>query len=233
MGAMGIADAGELTAIAQSAIVPIKASFMLSSSGKCEGQASSGVQSSTSGTPVLRGSSEERTIESHIDSVATRFVGENERWIAQATENMNAIFSPCHAGPVVRHFILVCSRASGYAPGATGVQPGCIAPLPAAIGGRLCGSTMSAAEPSQAEQGVPKGIREPRHVGAAGNQPSRTERSVAPALRGGFPIQPVKQQLDVIVRLAAFAKAPASPWTRGPVEALAKTGPGDPVFQRR
>jgi hypothetical protein len=38
---------------------------------------------------------------------------------------------------------------------------------------------------------------------------------------------------NVVVRLAAFAKASACLNTVGPVEALAETGPDDPVFQRR
>jgi hypothetical protein len=37
----------------------------------------------------------------------------------------------------------------------------------------------------------------------------------------------------VIARLAAFAKASAAERICGPGEALAETGPGDPVFQRR
>jgi hypothetical protein len=43
----------------------------------------------------------------------------------------------------------------------------------------------------------------------------------------------IKQPPDVVARLAAFAKASAAERIRRPGVALAETGPGDPVFQRR
>jgi hypothetical protein len=44
---------------------------------------------------------------------------------------------------------------------------------------------------------------------------------------------PPKLPSPVIARLAAFAKASAAERICGPGEALAETGPGDPVFQRQ
>ena len=56
------------------------------------------------------------------------------------------------------------ARPHGYPARAGGLSTRRIALLPATTERRLCGSTVPAAEQGQAEQSLPKGIREPRYV---------------------------------------------------------------------